>query len=98
MSVDTHVDPPFFPGEQRLLHGGDWNPDQWLDQPAVLDEDLRLMAAARCRTFSLGVFSWTALQPDPGRFTMDWMAEVLDRLHQAGGQALLATPSGAQPA
>jgi beta-galactosidase len=92
------IDPPFFPFQQGLWHGGDWNPDQWLDQPAVLDEDLRLMAAARCRVFSLGVFSWTALQPEPGRFTMDWLADALDRLHQAGRQALLATPSGAKPA
>ena len=26
-----------------LLHGGDYNPDQWLDRPDILAEDIRLM-------------------------------------------------------
>ena len=26
----------------RLLHGGDYNPDQWLDCPEVLEEDIVL--------------------------------------------------------
>ena len=27
----------------HLLHGGDYNPEQWLDCPQVLEEDIRLM-------------------------------------------------------
>ena len=27
----------------HLLHGGDYNPEQWLDCPQVLEEDVRLM-------------------------------------------------------
>lgn len=30
----------------RLLHGGDYNPEQWLDSPQVLEEDIRLMKEA----------------------------------------------------
>lgn len=26
-----------------LLHGGDYNPDQWLKYPEILKEDVRLM-------------------------------------------------------
>ena len=26
-----------------FLHGGDYNPDQWLDYPEVLKEDVRLI-------------------------------------------------------
>ena len=26
-----------------LLHGGDYNPEQWLDRPDILEEDIRLM-------------------------------------------------------
>ena len=26
-----------------LLHGGDYNPGQWLDHPEILKEDIRLM-------------------------------------------------------
>ena len=27
----------------HLLHGGDYNPEQWIDCPQVLEEDIRLM-------------------------------------------------------
>ena len=30
----------------HILHGGDYNPDQWLDCPEVLEEDIRLMKEA----------------------------------------------------
>ena len=41
----------------RLLHGGDYNPEQWLDSPQVLEEDIRLMKEARVNCVSLGIFS-----------------------------------------
>lgn len=25
-----------------IIHGGDYNPDQWLDRPEILEEDLQL--------------------------------------------------------
>lgn len=28
-------------------HGGDYNPDQWLDRPDVLEQDVALMREAR---------------------------------------------------
>lgn len=31
----------------RLLHGGDYNPEQWLEHPEVLCEDVRLMKKKR---------------------------------------------------
>lgn len=40
----------------RLLHGGDYNPEQWLDSPQVLEEDIRLMKEARVNCVSLGIF------------------------------------------
>lgn len=91
-------DSPLFPGQRGILHGADWNPDQWLNQPEVIAEDFRLMPLAGCNAFSVAIFSWTALQPAPERFTMDWLADILDRLHAAGRHAILATPSGAKPA
>ena len=27
----------------QLLHGGDYNPEQWLDRPDVLAQDIALM-------------------------------------------------------
>ena len=41
-----------------LLHGGDYNPEQWLDRPDILEEDIRLMKLAHVNNVSLGIFSW----------------------------------------
>ena len=81
-----------------LGHGGDYNPDQWREYPEILNEDIRLMQLAGCNLMSLGIFAWSALEPEEGRYDFDWLEDVLDRLHAAGVSAFLATPSGARPA
>ena len=30
----------------HFLHGGDYNPDQWLDRPDILERDVQLMQEA----------------------------------------------------
>ena len=82
----------------HMLHGGDYNPDQWLRYPEVLAEDLRLMQAAGVNAVSLGIFAWAALEPEEGRYTFDWLDRTMDDLHAHGVSVALATPSGAKPA
>src|SRR5512146_629978 len=89
---------PILPTFPRLLHGGDYNPDQWQKYPEVLEEDLRLMDLSGCNTFSVGIFAWTALEPAEGQFEFGWLDQVMDRLAERGYNAILATPSGAKPA
>ena len=90
--------PPINPKCPHLLHGGDYNPDQWLHMPEVLAEDMRLMKLAGCNAMSVGIFSWSALEPAEGRFEFDWLDRVLDNLAATGVFAVLATPSGSKPA
>jgi beta-galactosidase len=89
---------PMNPKLPRFLHGGDYNPDQWKDVPGIWDEDFRLMKLAQCNAMSIGIFSWTALEPEEGRFDFSWLDEIMDRLAAQGAFAVLATPSGARPA
>ena len=81
----------------HILHGGDYNPDQWLDHPEVLEEDVRLMKEANVNCVSLGIFAWAALEPEEGRYDFDWMERIIDRLAEEEIQVVLATPSGAMP-
>ena len=32
-----------FPQIGGIMHGGDYNPEQWLDRPDILEEDIRMM-------------------------------------------------------
>jgi len=82
----------------HMLHGGDYNPDQWINTPEVWDEDMRLMKLAGCNTMSIGIFAWSALEPTEGNFEFGWMDTIMDKLAENGAYAILATPSGARPA
>ena len=82
----------------KILHGGDYNPDQWLAEPAVLAEDLRLMKLAGVNAVSLGIFSWVTLEPAEGQFEFAWLDRVMEGLASHGVQVILATPSGSKPA
>jgi beta-galactosidase len=90
--------PSIIPGFPHLLHGGDWNPDQWLDRPAVIEEDYRLMSAAGVNALSVAIFAWAALEPEEGRYEFAWLDRIMDRLAKDGRKAILATPSGSKPA
>jgi beta-galactosidase len=90
--------PPISSKCPHLLHGADYNPDQWLDQPQILKDDMRLMNLANCNAMSIGIFAWTALEPAEGQFAFGWLDKVMDDLAANGAYAVLATPSGAKPA
>ena len=81
----------------RLLHGGDYNPDQWLTYPEVFEEDVRLMKEANVNCVSLGIFAWASLEPEEGRYELDWLDHIISRLEEEDIQVVLATPSGAMP-
>lgn len=87
-----------FPKIGGILHGGDYNPDQWLDRPDILEEDIRLLKKAGINSVSLGIFSWSVYEPEEGVYNLDWMEQIMDRLYENGIYTILATPSGARPA
>jgi beta-galactosidase len=51
---------------KHILHGGDYNPDQWLDVPGIMDKDFALFDLAGINSMSIGIFSWATLEPREG--------------------------------
>ncbi|SCP99297.1 beta-galactosidase [Anaerobium acetethylicum] len=90
--------PPISRKLPHFMHGGDYNPDQWLHYPEILEEDIRLMKLANCNTVAMGIFSWVALEPEEGTFHFDWLDDRIDKLYENGIYTILSTPSGARPA
>jgi len=88
--------PPINPKAPALLHGGDYNPDQWPEE--VWNADMRLMKLSHCNAMTVGIFAWAALEPAEGRYEFGWLDRVMDMLAENGAYAVLATPSGARPA
>ena len=83
--------------DQHFMHGGDYNPDQWLDYPEILKNDLDYMKQAHINTVTLGVFAWSALEPEEGVYRLEWLDEIFDQIQAIGGKVILATPSGGRP-
>ncbi len=82
----------------HILHGGDYNPDQWLHTPGTIDRDFELMEKAHCNTFSVGIFSWSQLEVEPDRFEFGWLDDIFERCEKTGKKLFLATPSASKPA
>lgn len=85
---------PAFP---HFLHGADYNPEQWIHDKSIWDTDMELMKKANCNEMSVGIFSWSMLEPREGEYDFSFLDEIIEKVHQNGGKIILATPSGARP-
>lgn len=80
-----------------LMYGGDYNPEQWLHMPQILETDIKRFKEAKINTVTIGIFSWSVLEPREGEYHFEWMEEIINKLYQNGISVILATPSGARP-
>lgn len=85
---------PRFP---HMIHGGDYNPEQWLHDKSIWDKDMELMKKANVNELTVGIFSWAVLEPREGEFDFSFLDEIIDKIYANGGRVVLATPSGARP-
>jgi beta-galactosidase len=78
-----------------MHYGGDYNPEQWPE--SVWPEDVALMREAGVTMVSIGIFSWSRLQPAEGVFDFGWLDRVIDLLHEGGIAVDLATATASPP-
>lgn len=62
-----------------------------------LDRDVELMVKAGISVVRVGESTWTSFEPQEGRFEFAWMERILDRMHKAGIQVILGTPTYSLP-
>ncbi|MGN1368364.1 MAG: beta-galactosidase [Aristaeellaceae bacterium] len=80
----------------KVLYGGDYNPEQWPEE--TWSEDMRLLKRAHIDVLTLNVFSWAALQPDETHYDFARLDRIMDMVHQNGFKVCLATSTAAHPA
>lgn len=85
---------PNFP---HFIHGADYNPEQWLEEKQIWDEDMALMKQANCNEMTVGIFSWSTLEPREGEYDFSFLDEIIEKIGDNGGKVILSTPSGARP-
>ena len=83
--------------DKKLLYGGDYNPEQWLRHPEILEKDIAYLKEAHINVVTLGIFSWSFLEPQEGEFRLSWMEERINTLYENGIYVILCTPTGSRP-
>ncbi|HEV8597186.1 MAG TPA: beta-galactosidase, partial [Candidatus Dormibacteraeota bacterium] len=71
-------------------------PEQW--PRSRWRTDARMMAEAGLVLARVGEFAWSALEPEAGRFELDWLDEAVGVLAASGLEVVLGTPTAAPPA
>lgn len=85
---------PDFP---HFIHGADYNPEQWMEDKQIWDQDMALMKQANCNEMTVGIFSWSTLEPREGAYDFSFLDEIIEKIGANGGKVILSTPSGARP-
>lgn len=81
----------------HMIYGADYNPDQWLAHPEIIEEDLEWMPLANMNSATIGMFAWKELEPEEGQYCFEWLDDIMDRMAERGMKVMLGTPSGARP-
>ena len=61
-----------------ILYGGDYNPDQWDDE--TIERDMEYFRKAGVNLVTLPVFSWAKLEPEEGRYELEWLDKNMETL------------------
>ena len=72
-----HYINPHFP---HFIHGADYNPEQWMEDKQIWDQDMALMKQANCNEMTVGIFSWSTLEPKEGEYDFSFLDEIIEKV------------------
>ncbi|WP_313468156.1 beta-galactosidase [Carnobacterium sp.] len=81
---------------QRILYGGDYNPNQWPEE--VWSEDMRIFKEAAINSATINVFSWAKIQPSEEEYNFTELDKIIELLSKENYDIVLATSTAALPA
>ena len=80
----------------KILFGGDYNPEQWDEE--TWQEDMRLFKLAHVDTVTVNVFNWAMLQKDEDTYDFSKLDQIIDMCVKNNLNIILATSTSAHPA
>ena len=80
----------------RILFGGDYNPNQWPKE--IWEEDIRIFKKASINSATVNVFSWARIQPSENCYDFEELDQIIEKLSTEGFDIVLATSTAALPA
>ena len=86
---------PPAPPVTRLYHGAAYYPELWPESD--VDRDISEMKKLGINVVRMGEFAWAKMEPDEGAISLDFFRGVMDKLHAAGIDVVMCTPTAAPP-
>jgi len=80
----------------KVLYGGDYNPEQWPKE--IWREDMRLLTKAGIDILTVNVFSWALLQPSEDEYDFSTLDAIVETASSAKMKICLATGTATHPA
>ncbi|KYG34146.1 beta-galactosidase [Alkalihalobacillus trypoxylicola] len=80
----------------RMLYGGDYNPNQWPKD--IWSEDMRIFKKASINSATINVFSWAKIQPSEDEYYFDELDQIIEMLSEEKYDIVLATSTASLPA
>ena len=81
--------------KHTLELGAAWYPEQFAKD--TWQKDIDAMRDLGLTAVRIGEFAWACLEPEEGRYTVDWLIEVLDLLAANEMGAVVCTPTATPP-
>ncbi|MGA7045948.1 MAG: beta-galactosidase [Candidatus Sulfotelmatobacter sp.] len=88
--------PTQIPGQNAILMGVAWYPEQWPE--SRWEEDLRLMEAADLKVVRIAEFAWSRMGPSEGHYDFDWLERAINLAAKHHIVSVLGTPTATPPA
>ncbi|MDD7015283.1 MAG: beta-galactosidase [Treponema sp.] len=84
------------PSVNKILYGGDYNPEQWSLEER--QRDMEMLPKAGIDIVTLNVFSWAKLQPQEDTYDFSDLDRIVDMVSEKGMKICMATSTAAHPA
>ncbi len=83
-------------GVNKILYGGDYNPEQW--DEATRDQDMIMLPEAGVDIVTINVFSWARLQLSENVYDFSDLDSIVKRVTEKGMKICMGTSTAAYPA
>jgi beta-galactosidase len=81
--------------KSRQALGVCYYPEHWPEERWAIDA--AMMAEAGLKHVRIGEFSWSRMEPDPGRYDFAWLDRAIETLAAKGMHIVLGTPTATPP-
>ena len=95
-STPNQAIPSQMSGQNAILMGVAWYPEQWPE--SRWEEDLKLMEAANLRVVRIAEFAWSRMEPSEGHYDLDWLERAINLAAKHHIVSVLGTPTATPPA